>query len=163
MSVVLFFTFLEIYISLERSLLLSHVLASTCTHMCTYNVTLPVAIGVVRLSLLFVNFEHIPHLVLVFLLLTLNMGWVELNCLKVADPLSGVRLLLTTKFLVLIWSASEGWKAESTLEHLVDLNPGPLEWGQQAFSLVVSRPLEFISNYARQKYPDKNQKEKTCS
>ena len=47
------------------------------------------------------------------------------------EPLRGGSLLLTTgsqKFLVLILSTSEGWKAESTLDHPVVLNMGPLDW-----------------------------------
>ena len=43
--------------------------------------------------------------------------------------LTGLRLqrhyVEAAYFLLLIWSNSEGWKTESTLEHLVDLNTGP--------------------------------------
>ena len=42
------------------------------------------------------------------------------NCLKATEPLQGDSLFFlpisSQKFLVLIWSTLEGWKAESTLE-----------------------------------------------
>ena len=49
-------------------------------------------------------------------------SWISVNCLKAAEPLSGNSLIFTTKSpgypgtQLLIWSTSEGWMAESTLE-----------------------------------------------
>ena len=42
------------------------------------------------------------------------------------------------KFLVLIWSTSEGWKAELTLEPPSGFDHGPLDW---EFSNLTNRPL----------------------
>ena len=42
------------------------------------------------------------------------------------------------KFLVVILSTSEEWKAESTLSHPLVLSTGPLDW---EFSALTTRPL----------------------
>ena len=57
---------------------------------------------------------------------------IEFNCLKVAEPLSGVRLLLTTKHSLpgthlISLGKMKLW--DRFWSHLVVLNPGPLEWG----------------------------------
>ena len=62
------------------------------------------------------------------------------NCLKTAEPLREDSLLFTTKFwkfLVFIWSTSEGWKDESAVE-----SPTSFEHG--AARLKTQR----LNNYA---------------
>ena len=52
--------------------------------------------------------------------------------------------LISQKFLRLIFSTSEGWKAESTLEPPVVLNTGPLDWQSSA---LTTRPNTYITNW----------------
>ena len=52
------------------------------------------------------------------------------------------------KFLVLILSISEGWKAESTLETPVVLNTEPLDWESNA---LTTRPLLHLTFFFKMK------------
>ena len=78
------------------------------------------------------------------------MFWMGFNCLKATEPLWRASLLFTNKLLkllVLIWSASEGWKAESTLEswnHPMVFNLGALNFESMA---LTARPFLHLLNH----------------
>ena len=55
-----------------------------------------------------------------------HLLWIVLNCPKATQEDSLFLWLSYQKFLVLIWSTLERWKAESTLEPPRGLNTGPL-------------------------------------
>ena len=65
--------------------------------------------------------------------------WVGFNCLKAAEPLRGDSLFLTAnsqEFLVIIWSTSEEWKAELTLESAIEFEQMP--------RLGIKRPNHWV-------------------
>ena len=78
-------------------------------------------------------------------------SWMGFNCRMATKPLLGGILLSTTssqKFLVLIWSTSEGWKSESTLGPSVDLKTDTLDWESSVLTTMSFVSLSVCAFYA---------------
>ena len=77
-----------------------------------------------------------------------TFSWIRFNCLNTAEPLRGDSLPSPKELLVPIWSTSEGWKTELTLELLSGLEPGTINNKKNISYFHIPQYLQYITKYS---------------